>query len=258
VKLTILGSGAALPSARHNNCSFVAHSAQPILFECGPSILYQLAVAGISPESIRTVIVSHIHGDHSLGLPMLLVSGQIAQRERPLTICLPSSAVDQAKRVCTTVYPGLERFMTSKVQWIGLPEKDSASLMLPGKTRVTTAPAHHPVPVVSSHVSFEPEGRDLTFSGDTAFCEAVARNAEGTGLLLHDSNWSDKLKNGSGHGHSSAADAGRVASLARAKRLALVHRAAELEGHEPDVRSEAAGQFSGDVLVPGDFSTIDL
>lgn len=256
MKVTFLGTGAAWPSAGHNNVCFIAHGREPVLFECGPSILYQLAVAGIEPGDIRTVIISHIHGDHSLGLPMLLTSAEIERRRRPLTVCLPKSAIEPLRRVCTTVYPGLGRIANSLVEWIELPEQGSQTIRLPGEVTISTARAAHSVPVISTHARFEQV--DLAFSGDTAFCEDVARNAEGTALLVHESNWSVNLKTRTGHGHSTAAEAGQVAALAHAKRLALVHTTRELAGQERAIEAEAAAHFSGEVFAPGDFATIEL
>lgn len=258
MKVTFLGSSGAWPSARHNNVCFVAHSREPILFECGPSVLHQLAVAGIDPEEIRTAIISHIHGDHSLGLPMLLVASQIAKRKRPLTVCLPASAIPALKRVCTTVYPGLDKLVNSLVEWVPLPEEGSGTFNLPGQARATTAYAAHSVPVVSTHVRFEREGASLAFSGDTAPCDRVAFNAEDASLLVHESNWSVTLKTETGRGHSTAADAGRVAALARTARLALVHTSRELAGHEREIEAEAAAHFGGEVSAPGDFTTIEI
>jgi len=258
VKVTFLGTSSAWPSARHNNVCFVAHAREPMLFECGPSILYQLAVAGIEPDAIRTVIVSHIHGDHSLGLPMLLIAAQIARRRLPLTLCAPESAIEPLKRVCTTVYPGLGKLVDSLVEWLPLPEHGSGTFALPGQIKASTARASHSVPVVSTHVRFEREGCSLAFSGDTAYCERVASNAEGVDVLVHESNWSETLKTPTGHGHSTAADAGRVAALARAKRLALVHTTRELAGHEREIEAEAAAQFRGEVFAPADFATVDV
>lgn len=257
MNVTFLGTSSALPTARHNNVCFVVHGREPILFECGPSILHQFAVAGIEPAAIRTIIVSHIHGDHSLGLPMFLLASQLGGRQSPLTVCLPHSAVEPMKRVCTTVYPGLGKLIAS-VEWIPLPEKGSATFALPGKAKATTARADHPVPVVSTCVHFEADRRSVAFSGDTSYCERVAHNAEGADLLVHESNWSDSLRTGSGHGHSSAADAGAIAALGKAKRLALVHTGRELVGHEQDIHDEAAGRFDGEVAVPADFTTMDL
>ncbi len=228
MKLTFLGTSAAWPSARHNNVCFVAHTHEPILFECGPSILHQLAVAGIDPGTIRTVIVSHIHGDHSLGLPMLLTAAQIARRRHPLTVCLPASAVEPLKRICTTVYPGLGKIVSSLVEWLPLPEEGSGTFC------------------------------SLAFSGDTGYSEQVAGNAAGADLLVHESNWSVALKTATGHGHSTAAEAGQVAALAKARRLALVHTARELAGHEREIEAEAAAHFGGEVFAPADFSTIDV
>src|SRR5438067_8041584 len=144
--------------------------------------MHQLAVAGIEPAGIRTIIVSHIHGDHSLRLPMFLLVAQIGGRRGPLTICLPQSAIEPLKGVCSTVYPGLTRFMASRVEWIALPEGGSATFGLPGQAKATTARAQHPVPVVSTHVHFESDRRSVAFSGDTSYCDRVAHNAEGAGL----------------------------------------------------------------------------
>lgn len=258
MKLTFLGTGAAWPSPRHNNVCFVAHSREPVLFECGPSILYQLALVGIDPGEIRTVIISHIHGDHSLGLPMLLTAGEIARRTKPLTVCLPSSAIEPMQRVCTTVYPGLKKAVRSLVEWMPLPEKGSATFGLPGRVSISTARANHSVPVISTHAHFGYEGCGLAFSGDTAYCEDVASNANGTDLLVHESNWSVSLKTDTGHGHSTAAEAGQVAALAKAKRLALVHTSRELSGHEQAIEREAAAHFAGEVFAPADSTTIDV
>ncbi|HLY66067.1 MAG TPA: ribonuclease Z [Chloroflexota bacterium] len=258
MKLTFLGTSAAWPTAGHNNVCFVVHAREPVLFECGPSILHQLAVAGVEPHDIRTVIVSHIHGDHSLGIPMFVLIAQIGGRQSPLTICMPESAIAPMKRICTTVFPGTGKVLNSLIEWIPLPERGSGTFGLPGKASASTARGEHPVPVVSTHVRFESEQRTLAFSGDTAYCERVGLNAEGADLLIHESNWSDALKTGSGHGHSSAADAGAIAALAKAKRLALVHTGRELAGHERDIEAEAAARFSGEVFAPADFSTIDF
>ena len=258
MNVTFLGSGAAWPSARHNNVCFVAHAREPILFECGPSILHQLALAGIDPAEIRTAIISHIHGDHSLGLPMLLLAAQLGKRKRPLTVCLPASAVDPLRRMCTTVYPGLGKIVGSLVEWLALPEDGSGTFALPGRASASTASAAHSVPVVSTHVRFEDAGVSLAFSGDTAPCDGVAANAAGADLLVHESNWSLTLKTETGRGHSTAADAGRIAAQAKAGRLALVHTSRELAGHEREIEAEAAAHFGGEVTAPDDFSTLDL
>src|SRR5262249_17538751 len=113
-------------------------------------------------------------------------------------------------------------------------------------------------PVISTHVRFEREHCTLAFSGDTGLCDRVAHNAEGADLLLHESNWSVRLNTATGHGHSTAADAGAVAALAKARRLALVHTSRELAGHESEIEAEAAEHFGGEVFAPADFSTVEV
>lgn len=259
MKVTFLGTSAAWSTARHNNVCFVAHSREPILFDCGPSIVHQLAVAGIDPQEIRTAIVSHIHGDHSLGVPMLLLICQIGGRRRPITVCMPASAIEPMKMICATVFPNLGPYVESaKVEWIPLPESGSETFGLPGQAEATTARAQHPVPVVSTHVRFGPERVSLAYSGDTAYCERVAHNAQDADMLVHESNWSVALKTATGHGHSTATDAANVARLANAKRLALVHTSREIAGREADIEAEAAAIFGGEVFAPQDYATVEV
>jgi len=260
VKLTFLGTSAAWPSAKHNNVCFVAHNGDDaVLFECGPSILHQLAVAGVEPTAIRSVIVSHIHADHSLGIPSFLVANLIARRQRPVTICLPESAIQPMRTICLTVHPFMGGFIDATVEWQPLSQAEEGILQLPGGVHATTALAEHGIPTVSTHAFFEQDNAELAFSGDTAYCERVARNASGTSLLIHESNWSVALKTQTGLGHSTAQDAGRVAALAQAKRLALVHTDRTIVDYPKQLAAEAGAEFtSGEVLVPADFTTIDV
>jgi ribonuclease Z len=260
VNVTFLGTSAAWPSAKHNNVCFVAHNGDDaVLFECGPSILHQLAVAGIEPVDIRSVIVSHIHADHSLGIPSFQVANLIARRSRPVTICLPESAIEPMLTICLTVHPFMRGFIEATVHWQPLSQAHEGTLELPGGVRATTTLAEHGVPVVSTHAYFDQQGAELAFSGDTGYCERVAHNASGTSLLIHESNWSVALKTQTGLGHSTAQDAGRIAALAGAKRLALVHTDRTIVDYPKQLAAEAAAEFKGgEVLVPADFTTIDV
>jgi len=256
VKVSFLGTSSAIPTARQNNVCFVAHASDAVLFECGPSILYQLAAGGIAANELRTVIISHVHGDHSLGLPMFLIAAQLGRRSRPLTVCLPEPAIEALQRVCLTVYPSLGETIRD-IEWLALPADRSGSFELAGG-RLLTAPAEHSVPAVASAVTFPEERRAIAFSGDTSFCPGIAEVAKGVDLLAHESNWSVKLGTELGHGHSTAEEAGKVAALAGAKRLALVHRSGEIWGHERVIQEEASSHFGGAVLTPMDFSEIEL
>ena len=63
--VTILGSGAALPTARRNpTAQYVACNDRYILIDCGEGTQMQLRNAGIKIQRINHILISHLHGDH--------------------------------------------------------------------------------------------------------------------------------------------------------------------------------------------------
>lgn len=73
--LTFLGVGAALPTLKHRPSSqAVEYRGRVMLFDCGEGTQLQLRKAGISFHKITDIFISHLHGDHFLGLPGLLSS----------------------------------------------------------------------------------------------------------------------------------------------------------------------------------------
>ncbi len=51
-----------------------------MLLECGATSLTALKRCGLDPGEVRTVVVSHLHGDHFGGLPFLILDGQFSRR----------------------------------------------------------------------------------------------------------------------------------------------------------------------------------
>ncbi len=60
-----------------------------MLFDCGEGTQYQLMRAGTKRGKLNTILITHLHGDHYYGLPGLLSSLSLNQREHPLTIFGP-------------------------------------------------------------------------------------------------------------------------------------------------------------------------
>jgi len=89
--LVFLGTGAAVPS-RDRAMSSVALRNGPsaILFDCAEGTQRQLMLSPVSFMKIDAILVTHMHGDHMLGLPGLLQTMGFAGRDRPLTVCGPA------------------------------------------------------------------------------------------------------------------------------------------------------------------------
>ncbi len=100
------------------------------------------------------------------------------------------------------------------------------------------------------------EGRKLAVSGDTAPCETLAIAAHAADLLVHEATLATtSAPRARKTGHSTAAQAARIAADAKVKMLALTHISARYGGRE--LREEARAIFPATEL-PRDFDTIEI
>ena len=90
VHIVFLGTGAAAPSLSRGLPSLaIIRENRIVLCDCGEATQLKLMQAGLSPAKIRTILISHLHGDHIFGLPGFLSSQQLLGREAPLSIYGP-------------------------------------------------------------------------------------------------------------------------------------------------------------------------
>ena len=89
-EVTILGSGAASPAhGRNQTCQVVALGNSYFLVDCGESAQIQLKKHRIKLSKIDFIFISHLHGDHYLGLMGLISTMHLSKREKLLTIFGP-------------------------------------------------------------------------------------------------------------------------------------------------------------------------
>ena len=90
IELTFLGTASAIPTRLRNHTSIIIKiSNRMILFDCGEATQKQIMKAGISPMKIDDIYITHLHGDHILGLPGIIQSLAFRGRTRPLNIYGP-------------------------------------------------------------------------------------------------------------------------------------------------------------------------
>ncbi len=90
LSIVFLGTGGSWPTVKRNVSSVaVKRGSEVILFDCGEGTQRQFQKSSLSYMQVSKVFISHFHGDHFLGLPGLVQTMQLNDREKPLHIYGP-------------------------------------------------------------------------------------------------------------------------------------------------------------------------
>ncbi len=96
MKLTVLGTSASTPSKERSLSSIVLNfKGLNYLFDCPEGTQRQMMKAKISYMKIQSIFLSHFHGDHILGLPGLIATMSMHQRDYPLFIFGPKGVKEK-------------------------------------------------------------------------------------------------------------------------------------------------------------------
>src|SRR5262245_34514823 len=85
-----LGTSSGKPTLRRNVSALaVVREGEWLLFDCGEATQTQIIRAGLSPQRLTAIFITHLHGDHFNGLPGFLSTMGMDGRQRELTLISP-------------------------------------------------------------------------------------------------------------------------------------------------------------------------
>jgi ribonuclease Z len=295
LSVVFLGTGGAVPSARRSTASvLVARGGERLLFDCGEGTQRQMQKS-LGLVQVDEIYLTHFHADHFLGLPGLVKTYDLTDRERPLTVYGPRGLTDLFRtlgKLIGKIGFELDLVEVEPGDEIGLDGGEIRPYPVehgvracgyalvederPGRFDVERAaglgvpegPAFAALQrgetVEGSGGPVQPEqvvgpsrpGRTVVITGDTRPCEATVEAARGAELLVHDASFAEEeTRRALDTSHSTVGEAAAVAAEAEAKMLALVHISSRY--HVGAVLEEARAVFA-DAFAPRDFDVIEI
>ena len=95
MRTVILGSGGAFPTARRMPSSAVVlREGEMFMFDCGEGTQLQLSKTGLGWARLKGIFITHLHGDHIIGLYGLLMTMSMGDRSEELAIYGPPGIND--------------------------------------------------------------------------------------------------------------------------------------------------------------------
>lgn len=196
-RVQVLGCGDAFSSGGRLHTCFLlggedGHGPMaPTLLDCGATSLAAMKGRGIEPAAIRTILITHLHGDHFGGLPFLLSDAHYrARRTEPLTLAGPPGLAERLRQAREALYPSSTRREPAfELEFVELRERRPADV---NGLLVTPFEVVHPSGAPSYALRIEYGGRTLTFSGDTEWTDALVEAAGGADLFICECNSYDR------------------------------------------------------------------
>jgi ribonuclease Z len=187
-----------------------------VLLDAGEGVQHKLVRLGIGLSRVRYVLLTHLHGDHVLGLvPLIQTRALTGGDSQELLVVGPSGTARYLRESFSSLFfdPGELVEVREVGGW------DTVELY--GRVRATAVPLEHSVETYGYRLNFGGSG-DLCYITDTRPLNPEL--LRGCTVLIHDStfSWVD-LDKAVEFKHSTALEAGKVASEAGSRLLVLYH-----------------------------------
>jgi ribonuclease Z len=297
MELIFLGTSSAIPSKHRNHASIALKAfGEILLFDCGEGTQRQMSCMKLSPMKIKNIFISHLHGDHILGLPGIIQSLGFRGRTEPLNIYGPPGLENIRESIMNFGYFALdfeiimheikegtvidnEEYTVECVKTqhnvfnlsYSLIEKKKPKFLKDKAIELGLKPGpdfgklHDGIEVKIEDKIIKPEqvlgeyrkGLKITYSGDTRPCEDLVDLAADSDILIHESTFGDKDQaKAVENWHSTAKEAAQIAKKARAKKLILTHISTRYR--KSDDLKKAAQKVFENTVVARDFMTLEV
>jgi len=245
--LKVLGCSSATPTSTRYPSAFLfkfEHKKNYFLIDCGEGTQMLMRKMGIRMQSISHIFISHLHGDHFLGIIGFVFSQNLLGRTEELHIYAHKSLEKVLKmhmklERATFSYPLI--FHTIKKRY-----KDKV-LYQDADVEIRCFPLVHGI--TTHGFVFKHAKASFAYCSDTSYTETILPYIKDVDLLYHETTFMEnKAAAAAEKYHSTAKEAAQIALKAGAKQLLIGHYSARYPDIKP-LEDEAKTVFSNTVAA---------
>lgn len=184
VTVQFLGSGDIFGSGgRFQTCIYVQSTPTNFLIDCGASALIAMRKFSVPPNTINTILLTHLHRDHFGGLPFFILDAQLfSRRQSALVVAGPPGVEDRVRQAMEIFFSGSAdmplRFPLEFVElYPSIPAEINHLTVTPFEVvHASGAPAYALRVTVQDKI--------IAYSGDTTWTDSLVSAAQGADLFI--------------------------------------------------------------------------
>jgi ribonuclease BN (tRNA processing enzyme) len=277
-KVIILGSGTPIPDpAASGPAVAIVSNGQAYIFDAGAGVVRRaqaaaekFGISALDATRLTRLFVTHLHSDHTLGYPDLLLTPWVVGRRQPLEVYGPKGIAEMTQHLKEAYAADI------KVRTEGLEGLNGASLAV-NVSEIAGSGPFYTDKNISVRAIRVPHGswenaygfaidavdRRIVISGDTAPSDAIVEACHGCDVLVHEVYSAEWLERSFGPGggeyhrkfHTSTRQLAELAAKAKPKLLVLYHQLYFGPQDQVDLEKEIRKTYSGAVVNGRDLTS---
>jgi ribonuclease Z len=272
IEVILIGTGFPRPDPAHAGAATVVVAGDKwFLVDAGRGATLRIAATDLKYDDMRAVFLTHLHSDHTAGLPDLFItSWQFGRKTRPLELYGPRGTKRLSRAMLDFFHDDIHyrRDLLEKHPAAGATIQthiiNEGVVYDDGDVRVTAfLEDHRPVEPAFGY-RFETRGKSIVVSGDTRPNDNLIKFAKHADVLVMEAYLPEHFLRVDTpevaarlmHYHTSAEEAGEIAARAGVKTLVLTHLIPA--NAEETFRERAGKNFKGTIIVGRDLLRVPV
>lgn len=271
-RLVILGTGTPNPDPERSGTALaVVSGGNAYLVDAGPGVVRRAEAArragvdALTQPNLKTAFITHLHSDHTVGLPDLIFSPWVLEREAPLTLYGPDGIEAMASHLLAAYDQDIRQRLSGLEPANEEGYKVESHVIKPGRVFQDAQVVVDAIPVLHGSwkhafgFKFTVGDRTIVISGDARPSPALVEAARGADILAHEVYSVEGFKTRPpvwqryhASFHTSTHELAEIAKVTKPKLLVLYHQLYWGVNDADLVAEIRAAGYKGDVVSASD------
>lgn len=275
-KVILLGTGNPNPDPQHLGPSILIMVGEtPYVIDFGAGLIRQAAALtpeyggnlhALKIENLKTAFLTHLHSDHTIGYPDLILTPWIMGRDESLKVYGPKGTQALTDHILDAYRDDIHYRVfgmepTNDLGWrVDVHEFEEGVIYQDDNIQAEAFPVKHGTWPNAFGLRFRTSERVVVISGDTAPCDNIIKYGQDADILIHDVYYKKAYDQKDelwqlyhANHHTSTYQLAEIAKQTRPKLLVLYHTLS-WGASDADILSEIAEGYSGKVVIGEDLA----